>query len=369
MTGQMLTVVLFIQLVLYSNLTNAIVVSTNFTQILQQFEPNERVSVRNANRNESPSNNVNNKTNFKLNLAKFSNSNSNFDTNNTPFGQHASKFANNNLDYKNVQIYKDDKQLNQSGLNLVSDLLNDDAQPFYVPNENRFLIELNRTNSSHLNKENQIDNIPLNSSTNYMTYVLTPDQLTIDLIFDDLNNASNDEVFNENSINVQPNLEITNYNPPNGSDDLNYFRKVNSSDLISHKTPHYPPDTQRFSSLLHQANHHQLDVDYLVLDESSPDDSANKSNQSFVNQQQTTLNRSSIEPAKQEKVYWGLSLVVLPLSAVFGNLLVILAVFKEKSLRSVTNYFIVSLAFADLLVAGVVMPFAVYYLVSFFLFN
>lgn len=62
--------------------------------------------------------------------------------------------------------------------------------------------------------------------------------------------------------------------------------------------------------------------------------------------------------------YWRLIWVVLPLGATFGNLLVILAVYRERSLQSVTNYFIVSLAFADLFVGLVVMPFAVYVLVS-----
>lgn len=69
-------------------------------------------------------------------------------------------------------------------------------------------------------------------------------------------------------------------------------------------------------------------------------------------------------PEKPEKVYWALLLILLPIAAVFGNILVILAVYKERSLQSVTNYFIVSLAVADLLVACVVMPFAVYFLVS-----
>lgn len=64
------------------------------------------------------------------------------------------------------------------------------------------------------------------------------------------------------------------------------------------------------------------------------------------------------------KVYWALLLIPLPLVAVIGNILVILSVYKERSLQTVTNYFIVSLAFADLLVAAVVMPFAVYVLVS-----
>ncbi|RWS25944.1 dopamine receptor-like protein [Leptotrombidium deliense] len=70
------------------------------------------------------------------------------------------------------------------------------------------------------------------------------------------------------------------------------------------------------------------------------------------------------EPIKAEKVYWALFLVLLPFLAVFGNILVILSVYKERSLQNVTNYFIVNLAVADLLVASVVMPFAVYYLVS-----
>lgn len=65
-----------------------------------------------------------------------------------------------------------------------------------------------------------------------------------------------------------------------------------------------------------------------------------------------------------EKVYWALMLVILPFLAVFGNILIILSVYKERSLQTATNYFIVSLAFADLLVAAAVMPFAVYVLVN-----
>ncbi|KAI1285953.1 Dopamine D2-like receptor [Halotydeus destructor] len=67
---------------------------------------------------------------------------------------------------------------------------------------------------------------------------------------------------------------------------------------------------------------------------------------------------------RPDKVYWALLLIVLPFLAVFGNSLVILSVYKERSLQSVTNYFIVSLACADLLVASVVMPFAVYFLLQ-----
>lgn len=64
------------------------------------------------------------------------------------------------------------------------------------------------------------------------------------------------------------------------------------------------------------------------------------------------------------KNYWALGLVVFPILTLFGNMLVIISVFRERALQSVTNYFIVSLALADLLVALMVMPFAVYVLVS-----
>lgn len=69
----------------------------------------------------------------------------------------------------------------------------------------------------------------------------------------------------------------------------------------------------------------------------------------------------------QEYNYWALILLIFPILTLFGNVLVILSVYRERTLQTVTNYFIVSLAIADLLVAVVVMPFAVYVLVSFFI--
>jgi len=50
-------------------------------------------------------------------------------------------------------------------------------------------------------------------------------------------------------------------------------------------------------------------------------------------------------------------LSAIMVSAVLGNLLVIVSVLRYDRLRRVANSFIVSLAFADLLVAALVMPF------------
>jgi len=50
-------------------------------------------------------------------------------------------------------------------------------------------------------------------------------------------------------------------------------------------------------------------------------------------------------------------LSAIMISAVLGNLLVIVSVLRYDRLRRVANSFIVSLAFADLLVAVLVMPF------------
>ncbi|KAK8388201.1 hypothetical protein O3P69_020232 [Scylla paramamosain] len=75
-----------------------------------------------------------------------------------------------------------------------------------------------------------------------------------------------------------------------------------------------------------------------------------------------TVNCTSEDPYDTERNYWTLLLLLFPVFTVFGNILVLMSVYKERSLQTVTNYFIVSLAVADLLLASFVMPFAVYYL-------
>ncbi|KZC12456.1 Dopamine receptor 2, partial [Dufourea novaeangliae] len=54
-------------------------------------------------------------------------------------------------------------------------------------------------------------------------------------------------------------------------------------------------------------------------------------------------------------------LFLFSVATVFGNMLVILAVVRERYLHTATNYFITSLAFADCLVGLVVMPFSAIY--------
>uniref|UniRef100_A0A8C6T3H9 D(3) dopamine receptor n=1 Tax=Neogobius melanostomus TaxID=47308 RepID=A0A8C6T3H9_9GOBI len=61
-----------------------------------------------------------------------------------------------------------------------------------------------------------------------------------------------------------------------------------------------------------------------------------------------------------EMNYYAMFYSLLILAIVFGNVLVCLAVLRERSLQTTTNYLVVSLAVADLLVASLVMPWAVY---------
>lgn len=52
--------------------------------------------------------------------------------------------------------------------------------------------------------------------------------------------------------------------------------------------------------------------------------------------------------------------VVLIVVVTGGNVLVCVSVYLEKALKTTTNYFIVSLAFSDLLLAVLVLPLFVY---------
>uniref|UniRef100_A0A4W3HHA3 Dopamine receptor D2b n=1 Tax=Callorhinchus milii TaxID=7868 RepID=A0A4W3HHA3_CALMI len=58
--------------------------------------------------------------------------------------------------------------------------------------------------------------------------------------------------------------------------------------------------------------------------------------------------------------YYAMLFTLLIFVIIFGNVLVCMAVSREKALQTTTNYLIVSLAVADLLVATLVMPWVVY---------
>ncbi|NXP77355.1 DRD2 protein, partial [Ramphastos sulfuratus] len=71
------------------------------------------------------------------------------------------------------------------------------------------------------------------------------------------------------------------------------------------------------------------------------------------------LNESNAEQ-KPHYNYYAMLLTLLIFVIVFGNVLVCMAVSREKALQTTTNYLIVSLAVADLLVATLVMPWVLY---------
>ncbi|XP_073095872.1 D(2) dopamine receptor isoform X2 [Manis javanica] len=72
------------------------------------------------------------------------------------------------------------------------------------------------------------------------------------------------------------------------------------------------------------------------------------------------FNGSGREPDRPPYNYFAMSLALLIFVIIFGNVLVCMAVSREKALQTTTNYLIVSLAVADLLVATLVMPWVVY---------
>lgn len=72
------------------------------------------------------------------------------------------------------------------------------------------------------------------------------------------------------------------------------------------------------------------------------------------------FNGSAGKTDKPPYNYYAMLLTLLIFIIVFGNVLVCMAVSREKALQTTTNYLIVSLAVADLLVATLVMPWVVY---------
>ncbi|KAM8735399.1 dopamine receptor D2 like [Acanthopagrus schlegelii] len=75
----------------------------------------------------------------------------------------------------------------------------------------------------------------------------------------------------------------------------------------------------------------------------------------------TSSNCTSSPPASSPPYnFYAVLLVLLIFCVVFGNVLVCVAVSRERALQTTTNYLIVSLAVSDLLLATLVMPWGVY---------
>lgn len=76
------------------------------------------------------------------------------------------------------------------------------------------------------------------------------------------------------------------------------------------------------------------------------------------------FNESDVESTPSPLVddednYWALFALILVLGTAAGNILVCLAIAWERRLQNVTNYFLMSLAITDLMVAILVMPFGI----------
>ncbi|KAM6968085.1 dopamine receptor D2 like [Aplochiton taeniatus] len=69
---------------------------------------------------------------------------------------------------------------------------------------------------------------------------------------------------------------------------------------------------------------------------------------------------SGPSPSSPPYNFYAVLLVLLIFCVVFGNVLVCMAVSRERALQTTTNYLIVSLAVSDLLLATLVMPWGVY---------
>lgn len=67
-------------------------------------------------------------------------------------------------------------------------------------------------------------------------------------------------------------------------------------------------------------------------------------------------NSNNINDRENVYNYWALLAIILVVGTAAGNILVCLAITWEKRLQNVTNYFLMSLAITDLMVAILVMP-------------
>lgn len=148
-------------------------------------------------------------------------------------------------------------------------------------------------------------------------------------------------------------LDYTALRPPDPKNNTDIL--LNPNMIISHRTVMGSNETVKNIKIVVQ----ELNDFLYNFNRTYENSNYNESNCSLLNSSECFS-----EHVNRNYNLWALSLLIFPVLTLFGNVLVIMSVTKERTLQTATNYFIVSLAVADLLVAVVVMPFGVYYLVS-----
>lgn len=86
-------------------------------------------------------------------------------------------------------------------------------------------------------------------------------------------------------------------------------------------------------------------------------------NTSEIDSENNTSFDVSQDEAGQFNNWWAMLALVLVLGTAAGNILVCMAITWERRLQNVTNYFLMSLAITDLMVAVLVMPLGILTLV------
>ena len=105
---------------------------------------------------------------------------------------------------------------------------------------------------------------------------------------------------------------------------------------------------------------YSMEDNFLSLDEIINGSEINIFNYSNASLNTTSNSINLEEPSLLYIIVVSFFLSAIDVTTLVGNLLVVIAVYTTKSLNTVTNSFIVSLAVADMLVSVLVLPLSIY---------